>query len=218
MLVFLLDSIIVHDLLLILVVISLIIISVTMVYLVYFQKNQVKKDNDQNSDNLDLRELSKKLENLPKNTTMNLTDFEKDQEEKAIISYDELLNNKNNVSIGYEKSELKDNIEVKKISIRDGDIVLYSGDVKVFLGKKTMYDDEISALSSILETVKKEGLKGTIDMKSYKKGDDRAVVILFEREACPLIKLMLLYIGAFRKTEPHDFFSDIRKDIRRETI
>ena len=54
--------------------------------------------------------------------------------------------------------------------------------------------------------------------KSYKKGDDRAVVILFEREACPLIKLMLLYIGAFRKTEPHDFFSDIRKDIRRETI
>ncbi len=117
MLVFLLDSIIVHDLLLILVVISLIIISVTMVYLVYFQKNQVKKDNDQNSDTLDLRELSKKLENLPKNTTMNLTDFEKDQEEKAIISYDELLNNKNNVSIGYEKSELKDNIEVKKIDL-----------------------------------------------------------------------------------------------------
>ena len=117
MLVFLLDSIIVHDLLLILVVISLIIISVTMVYLVYFQKNQVKKDNDQNSDNLDLRELSKKLENLPKNTTMNLTDFEKDQEEKAIISYDELLDNKNNVSIGYEKSELKDNIEVKKIDL-----------------------------------------------------------------------------------------------------
>ena len=117
MLVFLLDSIIVHDLLLILVVISLIIISVTMVYLVYFQKNQGKKDNDQNSDTLDLRELSRKLENLPKNTTMNLTDFEKDQEEKAIISYDELLNNKNNVSIGYENSELKDNIEVKKIDL-----------------------------------------------------------------------------------------------------
>ena len=63
-------------------------------------------------------------------------------------------------------------IEIKKISVRDGDIVLYTGNVKVFLGKKTMYDDEISALSSILETVKKEGLRGTIDMKSYKKGDN----------------------------------------------
>ena len=50
--------------------------------------------------------------------------------------------------------------------------------------------------------------------KQKKDGDDRAAVILYEKEACPLIKLLLFYISAFRKTEPHDYFSEIRKKIR----
>ena len=48
--------------------------------------------------------------------------------------------------------------------------------------------------------------------KQKKNGDDRAAVILYEKEACPLIKLLLFYISAFRRTEPHDYFSEIRKD------
>lgn len=50
--------------------------------------------------------------------------------------------------------------------------------------------------------------------KQKKDGDDRAAVILYEKEACPLIKLLLFYISAFRKTEPHDYFSEIRKNMR----
>ena len=46
------------------------------------------------------------------------------------------------------------------------------------------------------------------------KGDDCAAVILYEKEACPLIKLMLYYISVFRQTEPHDYFSEIRKNMR----
>ena len=48
--------------------------------------------------------------------------------------------------------------------------------------------------------------------KQKKNGDDRAAVILYEKEACPLIKLLLFYISAVRRTEPHDYFSEIRKD------
>ena len=47
--------------------------------------------------------------------------------------------------------------------------------------------------------------------KQKKNGDDRAAVILYEKEACPLIKLLLLYIAAFRKIEPRDYYAEIRK-------
>lgn len=50
--------------------------------------------------------------------------------------------------------------------------------------------------------------------KQKKNGDDRAAVILYEKEACPLIKLLLFYISAFRRTEPHDYFSEIRKNMK----
>lgn len=50
--------------------------------------------------------------------------------------------------------------------------------------------------------------------KEKRNGDDRAAVILYERETCVLIKLMLLYISTFRSREPHDFFSDIGKNIK----
>ena len=34
-----------------------------------------------------------------------------------------------------------------------------------------MYDDEMSALSSVLETTAKEKLSGTIDMRKFKHGE-----------------------------------------------
>lgn len=46
--------------------------------------------------------------------------------------------------------------------------VLYSGDIKVLLGKSDNYDEHISALSSILEQTQKEGRKGVMDMSNYK--------------------------------------------------
>ncbi len=110
-----------HDLLLLIVVVSLIVISLVMVYLVYSENRQLtkelksKKDNT-NKEMLELQKLSKILENAPKSNS-KLTDFEAEQEEKAIISYDELLKNKDNVKIGYESTEVKDDIEVKKIDL-----------------------------------------------------------------------------------------------------
>ena len=62
-------------------------------------------------------------------------------------------------------------IPAKRIHVSDGDVVLYSGNIDIMLGKKEMYDDEMSALSSVLKTATEKGLKGTIDMKNFQEGD-----------------------------------------------
>lgn len=49
---------------------------------------------------------------------------------------------------------------------------LYTGEIKVSLGKKDSYDEQISALSSVLATAKEQNLSGEIDMTNYHiKGD-----------------------------------------------
>ncbi len=69
---------------------------------------------------------------------------------------------------------------------------------------------EQNSVTDIAENLKKTILRYASKPKRNK--DDRAAVILYEREACPLIKLLLFYIAAFRIGEPHDFFSEIRKN------
>ena len=128
MLLKILDNITSHDILLFIVVISLIVISMIMVYLVYSQNKQltkelINKDNNPSKETLELQELSKTLESAPKNNTINLTDFEAEQEEKAIISYDELLKNRDKVSIGYESTEIKDDIAVKKVDLDNTGVI-----------------------------------------------------------------------------------------------
>ncbi len=49
---------------------------------------------------------------------------------------------------------------------------LYSGEIKVSLGKKDSYDEQISALSSVLATAREQQMAGEIDMTNYHiKGD-----------------------------------------------
>lgn len=62
-------------------------------------------------------------------------------------------------------------INISQIHVADNSVTLYSGDILVILGKKEMYDEEISALSSVLETAQREGLKGTIHMENHEEGD-----------------------------------------------
>lgn len=62
-------------------------------------------------------------------------------------------------------------MDVRRIHVRKGEFTLYSGNVKVCLGKKNLYDDEMAALSSVLETTGKKELSGTIHMENYQSGD-----------------------------------------------
>ncbi|MEE3393536.1 MAG: hypothetical protein VZR23_07660 [Lachnospiraceae bacterium] len=63
------------------------------------------------------------------------------------------------------------NINADSINTDDRSITLYAGDVKVLLGKKDFYDDQMSVLASVLETARKNKLSGTIDMTDFKPGD-----------------------------------------------
>jgi len=49
------------------------------------------------NDDFDIKDVSRELENLPKDRKINMTPYEEEQEETAIISYDELVNRKDEV-------------------------------------------------------------------------------------------------------------------------
>lgn len=66
-------------------------------------------------------------------------------------------------------------IDVKRIHVNDGDIMIYSGNVQVHLGKKSLYNDELAALSDVLKTTNENKLSGVIDMENYKP-DDKIVL------------------------------------------
>lgn len=52
-------------------------------------------------DTIELQNIREELENTPKERKIEMTPFEAEQEEKAIISYDELIKKADNVSINY---------------------------------------------------------------------------------------------------------------------
>ena len=54
----------------------------------------------------------------------------------------------------------------------DNAAFLYSGDIKVNLGKKDNYDEAIAAFSDILMTAKEQKLSGEIDKSSHRAGCD----------------------------------------------
>lgn len=69
-------------------------------------------------DTFDIEEVSKSLENYTPDA-IKLTNYEVEQEESAIISYEELVKNKNKVGIDYDEEYSSDipNLSIKKINL-----------------------------------------------------------------------------------------------------
>ena len=126
------------DLMIFVVIIFLIVISMMMFYLVYSQNKQLTRElylrdqkekekekevvlevpvEESNAELFDLQKVTKELEALPKEKTVNLTSYEEEQEEKAIISYDELLEASKKVSINYSDTDMEDDITVRKVDL-----------------------------------------------------------------------------------------------------
>lgn len=85
------------------------------------EENPIKLDevyDDEEGELLDLEGLTKKLQQ-EESERVTCTEYEKDQEEKAIISYDELLQKHNKYAINYEKEEVMDDLIVKKVDLND---------------------------------------------------------------------------------------------------
>lgn len=98
------------------------IIILAFVYVLYL----IKRDEDmgilyKNEDISYLENVKDTLERDYKPNEIELTDYEKEQEESAIISYEELIKNKDKINISYDKNYKSDTeeINVKKIILND---------------------------------------------------------------------------------------------------
>lgn len=96
-------------------VLILMILIVTLIYFIKINNETEEKDLEETQE----MKIAKELKDSMKNSepTIKFTDYEKDQEDKAIISYDELLNKGNNYELNYEKEEMHDDLSVKKVDL-----------------------------------------------------------------------------------------------------
>ena len=98
---------------------SVLILMVLVVTLIYFIKinnvEEPKKDLEETQEMKIAKELRDSMKN--NDATIKFTDYEKDQEDKAIISYDELVNKGANYELNYETEEMHDDLSVKKVDL-----------------------------------------------------------------------------------------------------
>ncbi|MCH5266149.1 MAG: FtsQ-type POTRA domain-containing protein [Lachnospiraceae bacterium] len=126
-------------------------------------------------DGMVLQSTDKPLENIPLFETKSLVTFtlynKIQMEDESLLS--QIMNLANlfqHYQINWDRVQFNENNEA----------FLYIGDIQVDLGKKTNYDEQISALSSILETAERENIgAGEIDMTNYTV---KGTVIFHKRE------------------------------------
>lgn len=79
---------------------------------------EVPEYNDEEEALLDLDSLTEKLKKK-EDERVDVTEYERDQEEKAIISYEELLEKHNKYALNYEEEKVLDDVVVKKVNLTD---------------------------------------------------------------------------------------------------
>lgn len=105
------------DLLLYFAVLVLIVLIVSLIYIIKTGDEEEQQEVDCKESTEDLKSIVKTLEN-EKPTVLELTDYEAEQEEKAIISYDELVAKNKTGKISFSEEKIKDDeITIKKINL-----------------------------------------------------------------------------------------------------
>lgn len=84
---------------------------------VFKEKDEIVNKDETNQEMVNLKSITKDLENKQNEKTIDFTSYEAEQEEKAIISYDELLEANKKVSINYSDEKNIDDVLVKKIDL-----------------------------------------------------------------------------------------------------
>lgn len=99
----------------------LIVLFIYVLYLIKCSDYESREEsNDGFKDEFDLEAVSKDIEDNYHPSAIKLTSYEEEQENNAIISYDELLNTKQLKIIGYDDEYVSNNdeIEVKKFDLK----------------------------------------------------------------------------------------------------
>ncbi len=95
-------------------VLVLMILIITLIYFIVINKEEGKVKEE----TAEMKIVKEIRENMNSSEpTINFNEYEKDQEEKAIISYDELLNKNSNYVLNYENEEVDDDFSVKKVNL-----------------------------------------------------------------------------------------------------
>ena len=108
---------------------ALVIITILLFGLIFYQNRELKNYinslenefteeiiNDDIKEEFDIFTVTKELEEIP-DKVIELNSYEALQEEKAIISYEELIANASNVSIGYIEENDNDDVVVKQVDL-----------------------------------------------------------------------------------------------------
>ncbi len=111
---------------------AVVVLMLLIITLIYFIKENNEEDieikdivanpnispvTEENDAIIDLKEITKALENA-ESPAINLNSYEEEQEEKAIISYEELLKRKNDFAINYSEEEsIDEDLSIKKVDL-----------------------------------------------------------------------------------------------------
>ena len=115
------SSLTIIDILFLISMLVLIILIVALIYIIRMNNDDMEISEDVNenknlNDDIDLVAISKEIDNdTPKPIILN--DYEKEQEEKAIISYDELVARTGPIDISYIKESDVNGLKVKSVDL-----------------------------------------------------------------------------------------------------
>lgn len=131
-------------------------------------------------DGMVLRSEKNPIKDIPLFETKNLTTFS--LYKKVQMEDEELLEQIMNLANLFQHYKVKwDRVEFDEFD----NATINIKKIRVLLGKKKNYDEEISALASVLENNShKENQEGTFDLRNYKVGGD----IILKRNQKPSVK------------------------------
>lgn len=108
----------IDDLIFIVILLWLLLISVLVLRTLKNKEDIMSSELKSKRDMIDLERITKNIEKDYKPTNINLTSYEQEQEDNAIISYQELLNSKDKNHVNYDNGfNNKTDINVKKVDL-----------------------------------------------------------------------------------------------------
>lgn len=149
------------DMIILIALITFIILILSIVYLyrLYTYDMEVEEEEetgDKNmNDMLDLKAITEKIEQAPKEVNIELTAYEQEQEQKAIISYDELIKSVNSMKINYQDEENKSGVHVRQVDLKN-----------IAVPDKNGHDSEVKLFNYEKEEAFLEALKNLKNMLS----------------------------------------------------
>lgn len=110
----------IDDWLFISVIIWLLLISVIMLKALKNKEENMSLEAKSKRDMIDLEKITKNIEKDYRPTNISLTKYEQEQEDNAIISYQELLDSKGRSNVNYDDEfDNKTDIEVRKVDLNN---------------------------------------------------------------------------------------------------